>query len=341
MGEWQPPSDWLRIRAIDSHTGGEPLRVIVDGFPELRGATLLDRRRDARQHHDLLRQALMWEPRGHADMYGALVLPALSSGADLAVLFMHNEGFSTMCGHGVIALVTVALETAMLPATPPTTRVTLETPAGLVRAAASHAAGRVRKVSFRNVPSFVLALDQEAEVPDLGTVRYDLAFGGAFYAFVEAAAVGLACRSEDLQGLIETGRAIKQAVASSRAVEHPIEGDLSFLYGVIFVGPAETPGVHSRNACIFADGEVDRSPTGTGVSARLAIHHARGQIGLDEPLVVESILGSRFTGRVVKTTRCGPHRAVIPEVEGRAHILGRHEFFIDPSDPLRHGFLLR
>ncbi len=341
MAEWQPPSDWLRIRTVDSHTAGEPFRVVVDGFPKLQGATILERRRYAMQHHDDLRKALMWEPRGHADMYGCLVTPPVSPDADLGVLFMHNAGFSTMCGHGVIALATVALETGMLPKTASETTIRLDTPAGLVTARATIETGRVRKVVFRNVPSFVLALDQKLEVAGVGTVLFDLAFGGAFYAFVDAASVGLSCDPGALPDLVEKGGAIKQAIAASRTIDHPFEKELSFLYGVIFLGPGRGPGSHSRNVCIFADGEVDRSPTGTGVSARLAIHHARGELALEEPMVIESIIGTRFIGRVVETTRLGSHPAVVPAVEGCSHITGRHEFLLDPADELQKGFLLR
>jgi trans-L-3-hydroxyproline dehydratase len=191
------------------------------------------------------------------------------------------------------------------------------------------------------VPSFVVALDQQVEVPGLGPVRYDLAFGGAFYAFVQAEDAGVRCTPEDFRQLIERGLAIKQAVMADRPIPHPFEEDLSFLYGTIFVGPPQGAGAHSRNVCVFADGEVDRCPTGTGVSARLAIHHARGEIGPGESMVVESIIGSRFTGRIVETTTFGPYPAVIPEVAGTAHITGRHEFLIDPEDPLRDGFILR
>jgi trans-L-3-hydroxyproline dehydratase len=178
-------------------------------------------------------------------------------------------------------------------------------------------------------------------VPGLGRVRYDLAFGGAFYAYVDAADVGLTCRPESFRALIEGGLAIKRAVMADRSVPHPLEEELSFLYGVVFVGPAESDDAHSRNVCVFADGEVDRCPTGTSVSARLALHHARGEIGVDESLLIESILGTRFRGRVVETTEFGGYPAVIPEVEGSAHITGRHEFLIDPADPLRGGFILR
>ena len=283
----------------------------------------------------------MWEPRGHADMYGCIVTPPVSEGADFGVLFTHNEGYSSMCGHGIIAMATVAVETGMVAASPPETELGIDTPAGLVRAFARIDDGRVVGVRFHNVPSFVAALDEEIEVPGLGRVRYDLAYGGAFYAFVRADRVGLRCEPGYFRQLIDRGISIKRAIAAERESEHPFEEDLSFLYGVVFVEPSEVGGVHSRNVCVFADGEVDRSPTGTGVSARLAIHRARGEIGVDEEIVIESLIGSRFSGRVVRDTGFGSHRAVIPEVQGHAHITGRHEFVLDPADELRHGFILR
>jgi len=341
MLDWKPPEDWLRVTSIDAHTAGEPFRVITSGFPELPGDTILARRRYAKEHLDHLRRALMWEPRGHADMYGCIVTPPVTPGADIGVLFMHNEGYSTMCGHGIIGITKVALETGLLPMTEPETTIRIDAPAGLITAHARVEQGRVTEVCFHNVPSFVLALDQYVEVPGLGAVRYDLAFGGAFYAFVQAKDAGVRCIPEGFRQLIEKGLAIKRAVMDARTIPHPFEEDLSFLYGTIFVGPPEGTGAHSRNVCIFADGEVDRCPTGTGVSARLAIHHVRGEIGIGESMVVESIIGSRFTGRIVATTTFGPHQAVIPEVAGTAHITGRHEFLIDPDDPLRDGFILR
>ncbi len=341
MRDWTPPADWLKITTVDCHTAGEPFRVITGGYPKLPGDTILARRRYARDHFDHLRTALMWEPRGHADMYGCIVTPPVSPGADLGVLFMHNEGYSTMCGHGIIGITKVALETGMLPMTAPETVVKIDTPAGLVTAHARVDGSHVQSVYFHNVPSFVLALDETVEVPGLGAVRYDLAFGGAFYAYLQAADVGLTCTPEHFRAFIDTGLAIKRAIVATRETPHPFEEDLSFLYGPIFIGPPLGEGAHSRNVCIFAEGEVDRCPTGTGVSGRLAIHHARGEIGLDEPIVVESIIGSRFTGRIVATTAFGPYPAIIPEVEGAAHITGRHEFLIDPEDPLRDGFILR
>ena len=341
MAAWSPPEDWPAITAIDAHAEGEPLRVIVSGYPALKGATILARRRYARDHLDALRTALMWEPRGHADMYGCLVTPPVTPEADFGVLFLHNEGYSTMCGHGIIAVTKVALETRLLPMHSPETRVRIDTPAGLVTAYGRVQNGRVTSVYFHNVPSFVVALDEAADVPGLGAVRYDLAFGGAFYAYVRAADVGLTCTPADFRALIEKGMAIKHAVMASRTIEHPFEEDLNFLYGTIFIGPPEQPDAHSRNVCIFAEGEVDRSPTGTGVSARAALHHARGEIGLEEPIIIESIIGSRFTVRVKETTTFGPYAAVIPEVEGRAYLTGRNTLCLDPDDPLRHGFILR
>ncbi|MGE0131191.1 MAG: proline racemase family protein [Blastocatellales bacterium] len=341
VSNWKPSSDWRSITTIDAHTEGEPFRVITSGFPELPGDTILARRRYAKAHYDNLRTALMWEPRGHADMYGCIVTPPVTSEADAGVLFIHNEGFSTMCGHGIIGFVTVALETGMFPMTEPETTLKIDTPAGLVTAHAKVSGERVKSVYFHNVPSFVLELDAVVDTPGMGRVCYDLAFGGAFYAYVKAEDVGLTCEPEDYQRLIEAGMAIKRAVMANRAIPHPFEEDLSFLYGTIFIGSASNPNHHSRNVCVFAEGEVDRSPTGTGVSGRLAIHHARGEIGISEALTIESIIGSKFTGKVVRTASFGPHDAVIPEVEGAARITGRHEFLIDPNDELRNGFLLR
>jgi trans-L-3-hydroxyproline dehydratase len=338
---WQPPTSWTEITTIDAHTGGEPLRIITGGYPAPAGESILERRSFARDNLDHLRTALMFEPRGHADMYGCVITPPVTDGAAFGVLFLHNEGYSTMCGHGIIAVTTVAIETGMLEARGPEVPVGIDTPAGLVNASARVKGDRVRSVAFRNVPSFVAALDEQIEVGGVGTVTYDLAFGGAFYAYVDAAELGLRLIPDELRSLIETGMAVKRAIMESRPVVHPFEPDLSFLYGTIFTGPPQGPGAHSRNVCIFAEGEVDRSPTGTGVSGRAAIHLARGEIAGGDTLVIESLIGSRFTVTVLEETVFGPHSAVVPEVEGSAHITGIHRFVIDPDDLLRDGFMLR
>jgi len=329
------------VVVVDSHTGGEPFRVVVEGTPSIEGETMVERRRFAQDHLDQLRRALMWEPRGHADMYGAFVGPPVEPDSDLSVLFLHNEGFSTMCGHGIIALTKVVLDTGILPSQRPETTIRVDTPAGQIEATATLYQGMVRSVRFRNVTSFVVDLDNIVDVPGMGNVRYDLAFGGAFYAYVDADDLGLALKPSSAPRLIEAGRAIKQAVVESRSIPHPVESSLGFLYGVILVGPAETAGHHSRNVCIFANGELDRSPTGTGVSGRLAIHHARRELAGDEPIIVESIMGSTFTGRVAEEADLEGIAAVIPEVSGTAHITGRNELWFDPDDTLGIGFLVR
>jgi trans-L-3-hydroxyproline dehydratase len=274
-------------------------------------------------------------------MYGCIITPPVTTDADFGILFIHNEGFSTMCGHGIIAITKVVLETGILSMQPPETTVKIDTPAGLVSAHARIEHGHVKSVYFHNVPSFVLALDATIDVPGLGTVKYDIAFGGAFYAYVQAEGVGLTCTPENFRTLIEKGMAIKRAIMKTRQIVHPFDEDLGFLYGTIFISPPINAGADSRNVCIFADGEVDRSPTGTGVSGRMALHYARGEIGIGQQIVIESIIGSSFTGKVIETTAFGPYKAVIPEVEGTAHITGKNEFYIDPDDPLRHGFILR
>lgn len=343
IDDWMPPDEWRRIVTVDTHTGGEPLRVILDGYPVLSGNTLLERRRFAKKNHDDLRKALMWEPRGHADMYGCVITESVSPDADFGVIFMHNEGYSTMCGHGIIAVVTVALETGFLPMQAPETEIKIDTPAGFISARATIQHHNVTRVSFLNVPSYVLALDEIISIPGLGRgkIRYDLAFGGAFYAYVEAADLGLSCNPEDLESLIRFGKIIKSEVSRVADIRHPVENDMSFLYGIIFTGPAADAKSHSRNVCIFAEGEVDRSPTGTGVSGRMAIRYARNQSKINEPFIVESILGSTFTGKIIQETTFGPHKAIIPEISGCAHIVGRQEFFIDPDDPLKTGFIFR
>jgi len=338
---WSPPSSWQKISVIDAHTAGEPLRIIAGGFPAIQGKTILEKRRFTRQHFDHLRTMLMWEPRGHADMYGCIITEPVTRDADFGVLFMHNEGFSTMCGHGIIAVAKVALETGLLEKTDPETTIKIDSPAGLITAYARTSNDNVESVYFHNVPSFVVSMENQIEISGLGKITYDIAFGGAYYAFVNAEDVNLTISPENFRQFIKTGMLIKNAVMQKIDLSHPYEADLNFLYGTIFTGPPVSEEADSRNVCIFAEGEVDRSPTGTGVSARLALHHAKGEIGIGDSLVIESILGTTFRGSVVKETRFGPYLAIIPEVEGTAFITGKSEFLIDPDDPLKHGFMMR
>jgi trans-L-3-hydroxyproline dehydratase len=341
MTEWTPPIHWKAIKTIDAHAAGEPLRVITGGFPEVPGDTILAKRRYLKENWDKLRTGLMWEPRGHADMYGVLVTEPVTPDGDLGVLFMHNEGYSTMCGHGIIGLTKVGLDTGLIRKEGENPVIRIDSPAGRVTATAHRKNGTVESVSFLNVPSFVFAQDQKVNVEGIGEVRYDVAFGGAFYAYVRADEIGIGLEAKDFRQLIDWGMRIKRAVMESLLIRHPFEEDLGFLYGTIFTGAPLDSRRHSRNVCIFAEGEVDRSPTGTGVSGRAALHYARSEVKLGEPFTVESIIGTCFTGRVVEETRFGPYEAVIPEISGSASIVGVNILLFDPQDALDEGFILR
>ena len=324
---------WRRLRTIDAHTAGEPLRVVVGGVEPVPGADMLEKRRFAQRELEDLRRALMWEPRGHADMYGALPTAPVTPDGDLGVLFLHNAGWSTMCGHGVIALATVAAECGW-PAARGAAALRLDTPAGRVSARIEREGPRVRAVRYENVASFALALDLEIDLAGCGRQRVDVAFGGAFYAFADAAALGVRLDGHDTVAVVAAGRAVSAAVRARLAVAHPAgPSDLDFLYGTILTAP-DPDGAFGRHACVFAEGELDRSPTGTGVSAR-------GGLGPGEELEFASVLGTRMGVRVLRDAQGAGVSAVVPEVRGSAHLTGRHEFVLDPDDPLGRGFLLR
>ncbi len=324
---------------VDAHTGGEPLRLIVDGWPRPEGRTMLEKRAWARKHQDHLRRALMFEPRGHLDMYGALLTEPERQDSHAGVLFMHNEGFSTMCGHGIIAVATIAFERGLIAPAGGGSTLVLDAPAGQIRATADLQHGRVRGVSFVNVPSFVLA----SRVPvKLGarTVPVDVAFGGAFYAIVDAEAAGVPILSERLSDLRRVGMEITRAADSELTVVHPAESGLRGIYGTIFTGPASTAGAHLRNVTIFAEGEVDRSPCGTGTCAVLAVLDAMGIVQDGEPFVHESIIGTIFSAKVIARTAVGDIPAIVPELTGSAWITGEHTFIVSDDDPLGQGFRL-
>ncbi|MFK2818660.1 proline racemase family protein [Flavobacteriaceae sp. LMIT009] len=342
---FNPPNDWLQIKTIDMHTGGEPLRVIVDGFPELKGNSVLDYRRYCKEHYDYLRTSLMFEPRGHADMYGCILLPPNDDKGDFGIIFLHNEGYSTMCGHAIIAISTLAVEMNWINAQEGDNIIKIDAPCGRITSYANVKNGKVTGVRFHCVPSFVVGLDRTVDVEGLGSISYDLAYGGAFYAYVDMDKnnFNFDLSSDSYRQLIQTGMNIKQAVTEAdKEILHPFEDDLSFLYGTIFIdNNKQTSGTDSRNVCIFAEGEVDRCPTGSGVSGRMAIHKERKEIDYGETMSIESITGSVFRGSVVSEEDYGPFTAVIPQVEGTAHITGMQTFVIDPNDPMKNGFILR
>lgn len=331
----------LSVSAVDYHTAGEPFRILSGGVPPLRGARVLDKRRYAMDHLDHIRKLVVFEPRGHADMYGGFVTDPDDEDGDLGVVFFHNAGYSTACGHGTIALVTWALESGLLEMKSPETRVTVDVPSGRLETVARVEGSRVASVRFRNVPSFVyergIAVDTQR-----GRITTDISFGGAFYASVQAHSVGLRVAPDDLNELIALGREIKAALEAKMEVAHPLEPDLRDVYGVIFHEDVEHhSSVCQRNVTIFADGEVDRSPCGSGTSARLALLDEDGRLPRGESLVHLGIIDTEFTGSVVGEEPVPGFRGVVTEVEGSAHLTGYHTFVLEPEDEAGTGFLLR
>jgi proline racemase len=324
----------MEIRAVDYHTAGEPFRIVTGGVEAPRGATILGKRRDALERLDHVRRLLVHEPRGHADMYGCFVVEPDDDGADLGVVFFHNAGYSTACGHGTIALVTWALDEGVIDRREGENRVVVDVPSGRLDTWAQVEAGRVRSVRFRNVPSFVWA-----EGVELGEHTVDVAFGGAFYASIEERV-----EPGELPRLIELGRRLKRETEAWQEVVHPLEPELRDVYGVIFwqeEGEEGEDPLTQRNVTVFADGEVDRSPCGSGTSARLALLDRSGRLVRGGEFRHRSIVDTEFRARVVGDADVAGIAAVITEVEGSAFRTGEHVFTLDPHDPLGEGFLLR
>jgi proline racemase len=326
--------------AVDSHTEGMPTRVITGGLGPLPGDSMQERRLYFERHLDDLRLLLMREPRGHSAMSGAFLQPATRPDADWGVLFVEVSGCLPMCGHGTIGVATVLVETGMVEVTEPETRIRLDTPAGLVEVAVAVSDGKAERVTLRNVPAFVSALDAEVQVDALGgPVRYDMAYGGNFYALVAAASIGLDPVPANSGELIARGLAIADAINVSAPPVHPLDAAIRGCKHVVFHAPGED-GANARNATAIHPGWLDRSPCGTGTSARMAALYARGELALGQEFVNESIIGSRFTGRLVEEVALGTTPAVVPEVSGRAWITGMAQYLLDPTDPFPAGFAL-
>lgn len=327
------------LHAVDSHTEGMPTRVITGGVGVIPGTTMAERRRWFIENSDDLRTFLMCEPRGHASMSGSILQPPTRPDADWGVLFIEVSGLLPMCGHGTIGTATVLVETGMVAVTEPVTRVRLDTPAGLVVADVSVRDGHAEAVTIRNVPSFSHALDQKLEVPGFGTVVADIAFGGNFYTIVELAALGLPFERSAKQQLLDAGLAVMSAVNEQALPVHPERPDISGCHHVHLTAPGSTAR-RSRHAMAIHPGWFDRSPCGTGTSARMAQLHARGELALDTDFVNESFIGTAFTGRLVDRTEVGGRPAVIPTITGRAWVTGTAQYMLDPSDPFPAGFEL-
>ena len=329
------------IRTVEMHTGGEPVRIVVAGYPPIPGATILAKRRYAAEHFDHLRRLLIFEPRGHADMYGVLPVEPDHPDADLAVLFMHNQGYSTMCGHATLALARWAVDSGLVKPVEPVTTFRLQVPAGVVRVSVDVADGRTGAARFESVPAFVAVHGASVVIDGFDEIPVDVAYGGAFYALVAAASFGLEISSSAIDDLVDAAWAVTRAVSAAVPLHHPDDPDLTFLYGTILTdGADEWSATPTANVCVFAEREVDRSPTGSGVTARIAIQHARGQIALGEERAFQSITGSIFTGRAIRQVTVGDHPAVIVEVGGRSHYTGEATFTLEDDDATE-PFLLR
>lgn len=329
------------ISTVEVHTGGEAFRIVTSGLPRLPGSTIVERRAWLRDNADHIRQALMYEPRGHADMYGGYLTEPVSPEADFGIIFLHNEGYSDHCGHGVIALATAAVELGWVARTSPETRVGIDAPCGFIEAFVQwdglHASG----VRFINVPSFLYKEDVTVTTPTFGDVTGDIAYGGAFYFYTSGKPFGLEIREPSIELLKQFGAEVKMAANQAFPVVHPHIPEINHIYGTIIDGDPRHNESTQANCCIFADREVDRSPTGSGTAGRVAQLYLKGLLKRDETLVNESVIGSVFRGRVIREVSLGDFSAVIPEVSGDAFVYGSCNWFIDERDPLTYGFLVR
>ncbi len=327
------------ISTIDSHTAGERTRMITGGIPRIPGPTMADKRDHFIQNLDSVRKSLMLEPRGNAEIVGAVITDPVNEGSDIGVLFFDSLDFQAMCGHGTIGIVTTLIETGQVAPVHPHTDVRVDTLGGSVyaRAAVDHE-GNVKEVTIRNVPSFVYMRDAQVDF-DGGKVLTDIVYGGNFFAILPVERLGLELAPGNVNRLVERGIAFRDAARDQLEISHPTEPGINPLHGVEMYVDNPSPGIHARNIMAFAQRSFDRSPCGTGTSARLALLHSQGRIGVGEEFIHESILGTVFRSRIVEEGRVDGYPAVIPEVTGSAYMTGAHQFFIDPRDPLKDGFL--
>jgi len=326
------------VTVVDSHTAGMPTRVITGGIPNIPGRTMAEKRDYFTQNMDHLRTMLLFEPRGHQGMFGAVLTSPCRDEADVGVFYLDSKGTEDMCGHGTIGVTTTLIELGMIPAKEPVTKVTLDTPAGLIQAEAKSSNGMVENVTLRNVPSFLYQGDKVIKVPNIGNVKVDIGYGGNWFAFVSAEEIGVKVRIEAIEDLINKGVAIRDAVQRQVKTSHPDPHIDPEIKDVMICDASTNPRAHAKNVVIFPKRGFDRSPCGTGTSARMAALYAKGKLGLNEEFVHESVIGSLFRGRLVKETKVGDIAAVVPEITGSAYLTGIHQFVIDPRDPYKYGF---
>jgi proline racemase/trans-L-3-hydroxyproline dehydratase len=332
------PKDHI-FKAIDSHTMGEPTRIIYEGFPELIGNTMMERKEYLEKNYDHYRKALMLEPRGHRDMFGALLTTPVHKEADLGVIFMDSGGYLNMCGHGSIGCATVAVEAGFIPVKEPYTDVVLDAPAGLIRARVKIKNGKAEEVSILNVPSFLYRENINLELEEYGRITFDISFGGSFFALVDSEEIGIPICQENLEALTDFGMKLREKINQSIEVRHPYL-NINSVDLVEIYGPPTNLEADSKNVVIFGDAQTDRSPCGTGTSAKVAALYTKGKLSLGQEFVYESITGSLFRGMATEETTVDGKTAIIPRVTGSAYITGFNQWMLDEEDPLRYGFLI-
>ena len=328
------------IHAVDAHTMGEPTRVVVGGVPQIPGKTMPEKKKYLEDHLDYLRTAIMLEPRGHNDMFGSIVTTACNPEADFGIIFMDGGGYLNMCGHGSIGAATVAVETGIVPMKEPVTEVNMEAPAGLIRAKVQVKNEKVQEVSIVNVPAFLYKADQQIDLPGYGKITFDISFGGSFFAIVPAKQLNIKLLPENADKLKVLGIQIRDIINKEIKIQHPVLEHIKTVDLVEFFDETDNPKANLRNVVVFGQGQVDRSPCGTGTSAKLATLHAKGKLKQGEKFVYESIASTLFTGEIVGTTKVGDYDAVIPQITGSAYITGFCQYVIDEDDPVKHGFRL-
>ncbi|MBI4277632.1 MAG: proline racemase family protein [Armatimonadetes bacterium] len=330
----------LLIPCVETHTCGEPTRTVIGGFPNLPGETIRAKQVYIQEHLDHVRKSLIREPRGHRGMFGAILTPPVSPDAVCGVVWFDNAGYLSGCGHGTIGVGITLVETGMVPASGPLTTFTVDSPSGLLRLSVRAEGGRARETSFENVPAFSVGSDLAADVPGLGRIHVDIAFGGNFFAILDAAQAGLEIRPDKASHLAEVGLKIREAVNAQVPIRHPTMPHLDRVQIVTFVAPPTRPGARYLNTHMFGDGAIDRSPGGTGTSAVMTALYAKGKLAIGEEVVAEGIAGGLFRGRLLRQTALGDRPAVVPEITGPAYITAFHQFVLDSDDPWAEGFEL-
>lgn len=328
------------IHAIDSHTMGEPTRIVTGGIPKIPGDTMVAKKEYLENHLDHLRTAIMLEPRGHADMFGSIITEPCIKEADFGIIFMDGGGYLNMCGHGSIGAMTIAVETGMVPAVEPVTHIKMEAPAGLIKGEVKVQDGRAREVSIVNVPAFLYKSDVEIDVPDLGKIKVDISFGGSFFVLVSSDQLGVDVDPKNINKLRDFGLQIREIVNKTVPMQHPTLSHIKTADLVEIYGKATHPDAHYKNVVVFGNGNIDRSPCGTGTSAKMATLYSKGHLKVGEQFVYESILGTLFKGKILDTLKIGEFDAITPQITGSAYITGFNHFVIDEDDPVKYGFTL-